>query len=196
MEFLALSGWFAWTIAGLIFFSVMCWSVERDNAAGATFTVLAFGAFFQFFTDFKPLGLILDRPLFSLGLFAAYLAAGTVWGVVKWAFFVYRVRDAYDAARSRYMLSKGLTEATLTDPLRKSLVEYAQREIGYALPVRVTQHKSRVTTWMVYWPVSAAWTLLHDPITRFYSWSYARIAGLLQSISARAFSRFEADFKA
>jgi hypothetical protein len=44
---------------------------------------------------------------------------------------------------------------------------------------------------MTYWPWSALWTLINDPVRRFFCWIYEQISGVLQEISDRAFQNIE-----
>jgi len=56
-----------------------------------------------------------------------------------------------------------------------------------AIPPSVVDEKPRIMAWMIWWPLSAAWTIVDDPVRRLFQHIYHRIAGRLQAVSNRAF---------
>lgn len=52
-------------------------------------------------------------------------------------------------------------------------------------------YKSKITTWIVWWPTSALWTLMSDPMVRIANWIFSRLKGTYQLIANKAFSKFE-----
>jgi hypothetical protein len=50
-----------------------------------------------------------------------------------------------------------------------------------------SDHKARITGWMTYWPWSAAWWLMHEPVTRVWRVVYAKTAAQFQRISDSVF---------
>jgi hypothetical protein len=41
--------------------------------------------------------------------------------------------------------------------------------------------------WLVYWPFSAAWTIIHDPVKKAFKWIYRRLQGVYESIAIRLY---------
>lgn len=60
-------------------------------------------------------------------------------------------------------------------------------------PPHPNDNKGRIIFWMSYWPFSAVWTIINDPITRFYRFVYHRIGDMLAGISNRMFSKYKND---
>ena len=56
------------------------------------------------------------------------------------------------------------------------------------IPPKVSEHKALITSWMTYWPISALWTLINDPIVRLFDSIYYGIAEYLQAISNKKFA--------
>jgi hypothetical protein len=56
-------------------------------------------------------------------------------------------------------------------------------------------NKSRILSWMTYWPWSALWTLLNDPVRRLMRRIYYRIKGILQGISDKIFKDIDAELE-
>jgi hypothetical protein len=95
----------------------------------------------------------------------AYLALGTGWAVIKWWSYV-----------------------------RKQLRNWKPRNYGTGATepqrILVKEHKSRIMTWMSFWPMSLLWTLLNDPIRKLFTEIYTRISGTLQKIADREYEKF------
>ncbi len=51
-------------------------------------------------------------------------------------------------------------------------------------------NKERIVTWILWWPTSAFWTILNDPLVRLANWMYARFQGMYTRIANRAFAKF------
>jgi len=49
------------------------------------------------------------------------------------------------------------------------------------------EYKSEIIVWMSYWPWSMTWTLLNDPIKRFFNFIYLKFSTLYQKLSDRIF---------
>lgn len=49
------------------------------------------------------------------------------------------------------------------------------------------REKSRIMTWMMYWPWSASWTLINDPVKRAFTAVYDQLRALFDGIVKRAF---------
>lgn len=63
------------------------------------------------------------------------------------------------------------------------------------LPLRVSENKARIISWMAYWPASMAWTVLDDPFRRAMVAIFERIGGSLQRMSDRRFQGMDDAWK-
>ncbi len=69
--------------------------------------------------------------------------------------------------------------------------QYIRSEgIKSIIPSAMT-HKERIVTWILWWPTSAFWTILNDPLVRLANWMYSKFQGLYRRIADRAFAKFE-----
>lgn len=93
----------------------------------------------------------------SIGIFLLYLVAGTLYSLVKWAIFVSDGKD--------------------------KLV----RENNNFYPNNWTpgRHKSKITHWMIYWPISGIWTLISNPVVRAFNRIFYKLETVYQKISDR-----------
>ena len=52
------------------------------------------------------------------------------------------------------------------------------------------QHKSRIITWILWWPTSMFWTVLHDFFLRLGEWFVETFKGVYAQISNKAFDKY------
>jgi len=77
--------------------------------------------------------------------------------------------------------------------------EFASREHGVNLssfPPKANDNKGKIIFWMSYWPFSATWTLINDPITRLYRFIYRRLGAVFEKISHAMFAKYKDDLAA
>jgi len=203
--FLFGSLWFWGLLAVTSIILISC--LEKDNEGGATIVFLATLAAVVFFGNNSWLTFIFENP-FSIGLLAgAYLFIGVLWGISKWWIYLHDVSarnraERYDwVARQWDRLEVGDPnfleyEAAHANPpsrwpdlVKDDWKKYAKTQYhGKTIKKpMVSNSKARITAWMTYWPWSALWTLINDPIRRFYRWAYTQLRGLLQGMSDKAF---------
>ena len=153
----------------------MCWLVEgSEHSVGATVALALVLVILQLFTDVHPFTYILNDPLRAAVIAAAYVAVGIGYLWYKWS--------SYTRMAARYI------KAYMAEHPSAASNE-AARYLGYrSAPLKVNDYRTRIMGWMIYWPLSLAWTLLNDPIRRLYDAIYNCIAKSLQEISNRAFS--------
>jgi hypothetical protein len=141
-------------IAGLILITLF---TEKGELGWSVFVFLAFLAVI-FFIDkswsFDEFKTYLaDNTGYIISGAIVYVLIGILWAIMKWKWFC---RDKY--------------------------ASYANRSYEPST-IFASEHKARITGWMVWWPFSMGWFLLHDPITRFYNYLYTRLSRMFDSIS-------------
>jgi hypothetical protein len=195
--------WGLLAVASIILISCL----EKGEEGGATFVFLATLAAVVFLGNTGWLTYIIANPL-SIGLFAgAYLLIGVGWGIIKWWIYLHDVSarnraERYDWVAKRkaglnetddnyeeYKAACTLAPKQWSHTVKEAWKDYVDRHY-YGKPIKkpmVSENKARITAWMTYWPWSALWTLLNDPIRRFYRWTVNQLRGLLQGMSDKAF---------
>lgn len=159
----------------LVLSALVIISLEYESGWGASGSL---GIFLIIMWLFGDLG-----NLFSLhGLTAlatmiiAYFVLGTGWAVVKWYFYLLAARDWLQS----HLDSKGKV-----DTYAPGFSTYFKGQDD--IPPKVSKHKAQIMLWMTYWPWSALWTLTNDPVKRAAKFIYARIGGIMQSMSNKVF---------
>jgi hypothetical protein len=136
---------------------------------------------------------VLSDPKRTALLVLAYFAVGAIWGVVKWVFFVHSQLEQYNEAKARFLAENKLT-AIDTPKAAFDFREFISRRFSRVeVNPQVSNHKADVTFWMSYWPFSALWTLINDPVRKFFRMIYTYLQGTMQSISDRMFKHASAE---
>lgn len=167
--------WF-WIVFG-IWSLVLFVSVEIDKPAHATIATVVFLALFGFWGVFPGgaslLGLLVAHPGYIAVGAVAFFALGTVWAVVKWWFYV---RNLAEKRKEQIEKNGGARGRGGYGTIRKPLVR---------------DNKSRIMTWMCFWPYSFIWTMINDPVRRVFKAIYNQIRAGLQKIADSAFEGLE-----
>lgn len=76
----------------------------------------------------------------------------------------------------------------------KPLFDEFCKEEGFNLkevrPLAI-KNKGRIIFWMSYWPCSALWTLINDPITRAYRFIWHRLGATFENMSKAMFAKYQ-----
>lgn len=134
----------------------------------------------------------------------AYVAAAIGWSLFKWHMLVQGAKQSWAAHIARFQEGKHTKEnhydreehiyktsyytieewATLTCWKVK---DSAAMRFRNHLPPRVEDFRGRIVGWMMYWPLSLLWFLLHNPLRSFFRWVFDNIAGWYTHIARRQF---------
>lgn len=136
--------------------------------------------------------------MFLLGI-VGYFVCGTGWAVAKWWFFVreqyYRYRELKKAFIKDNHLSITIDQP-IPDELKEKWRDYCYRSHRLIeINPQVSDHKMSIYIWIAYFPFSAAWTLINDPVRKICRHIYHSISGILQQISDSVFANTKQDFK-
>jgi hypothetical protein len=181
-----------WYTASVLAFGIAFWatvfllvllasiSTEYERFSGTTVVLVVGIALAWWLTKVNPFYWALEHWYAVLGYIAIYLGVGVGYGIFKWKLFVTKIVDKLRDFRRDKKIEGPLSAEQFTS--FKSFASYYGE-----LPVRVTRHKRQITGWMIYWPFSLPWTLINEPIKRFFNFVYYRLAGRLQDMSDNAF---------
>lgn len=165
------SSMFFW--AGLIpFFLILSlWRIEGHGESGfVAFMWLVILSGLQLCTDVKPFTHLWENPFQAVWIGASYAGVGVIYIWLKWVSFVRGI-----ARRKQEWLANNKGREPMS------------YDVGARhLPVKVGHYKSDIFGWFYFWPLSAAWTLLNDPVRRLFNAVYDQIAGSLQRIADKA----------
>lgn len=70
----------------------------------------------------------------------------------------------------------------------KSEVAEDPAKITQAIKPMAARHKSSITQWIAFWPISFAWTMINDPVRKIANYIFSRIKGTFQRMSDSMFA--------
>ena len=140
-------------------------SEEHDDTGGgllATIFLTGFIALYYFFGSKDHVGSIIsyfiENPSAILWSFVGYLGLGVIWAFVKWYFYLHK------------RVAKEMGNTMITP--------YTTVNIPIA-----GDNKWRIMSWMMYWPFSAVWTVINQPIKNAFNYIFIKLEGVFNSIS-------------
>jgi len=131
-----------------------------------------------------------------------YVVVGIVWSFIKWFSFLMSIRDKYRQWKSEFLSFKGL-DSKLVALQPEHIEDFKtfvrnRRDYGYVDPIadlhdgkrpRAANNKSRIVSWMSFWPCSMIGTVLNDPVRRLFSFLFASFKAQYQKMSDAVFSK-------
>lgn len=181
MEFLIFGTvWFWILFLGASF--LIIWFLEnalgrsKDSGGGmlSTITLIAAIAVYYFLGSSQDVInfflYVKDHPIFSLLRVGAYIGIGLVWSIFKWYFFLRNKAESLTAQMDEYPASTSFSEKDFP---------------------KAKDNKARIISWMSYWPFSAFWTLLNEPIKKTYKYIYSKIEGLYDKMTEKIFAELK-----
>jgi hypothetical protein len=110
---------------------------------------------------------VIEHPVLTVTYVLIYIAIGAAWSVVKWWFAeTNRLREF----KENFARDYGINPEKYAEQLARAKSN----------PVR---YKSDITFWISFWPLSAVYTLLNDPVRRAARRIYAELQGVYQRIT-------------
>ena len=133
---------------------------------GPVVTLLVFLSCFYLFGGkadcIKILHLIYVNWLSVIFYTILYLLVGTIWSFIKWYFFLLRVKKEID---SNNYYNKSKPEAV--------------------------DHRDRISSWIIYWPMSLLYNVITDPISKAVSFIFEKVKGSYDNMANKIFDEVE-----
>lgn len=185
MGYAILAGFWFW-LAFFFVVALIIYEIEEDSGAGTTAVAVVGSVALWYFTGgTNPLPWLSQHWAELLGYLVLYIIVGAGWGIAKWWFYLHNKGDEYEEQRANYQ--KAWTDAT---PSFKAGYgdDYKTWIANKGYPPAFLEHKADFTMWMVWWPFSAFWTLLNDPLKRIYRMIVQHLGGMLTRMSNAVFA--------
>lgn len=175
--------------------------VENEKPGFATLSLIALAVTLSIFADVNLLAFTIHHPLQVLTGLGVYFLAGTLWSVAKWWFFVRSQAHEYYKCRADFLVQKGLPANTVFNPqlleeFHKGTVRDSNYPGGYSATSygsmrlerlrkrpSVRANKSRILIWMMFWPWSATWTIINDPVKKLFKEIFNCIKSVYESVA-------------
>jgi len=172
--------------------------VEREGWAATFFSASIVLLFWHYWGGIW--GWVSINPGDTLMFIGGYIVAGIIWALIKWKSYISESARNFKAVKEDF-ISKykdiGSNWALWIETLNKNKSKFKVGKWDYvsfhttdepedvvkSLTINANNKKSLIVSWIAYWPMSIAATLLNDPIRRFMSFIYDRISGIFQRMS-------------
>ena len=192
--------WFWLLLAAEIGWLVFC-AAKECTAWQSLLSVLIFLGVLQCFSNVNVAMFLIHNPILILVTAIVYLMGGCVWVFPKWWLFCKEHLRKYLDLREIFLRENKLAPgSSVPEDKKDAWTEYyAQNNRYYENSVvfkpEPGNYKNRIITWMTLWPLSFLWTMLNDPIVRFFQHIYYEISGVLRRISDNVFKDVNNDFE-
>jgi len=216
-EFLAavliFGGFWFWTFSALAFFVIMAFA-ENEKNFWAFITLGVFIGLMEWSGSTTILNTITSNPLVIIKWAALYFVIGSVWSIIKWFSYVSNKAKEFGEKKLAYIIKYNAVgserikvtnqefyelEVSVKTPIPEISTEdflSFLRKVGYmtysanSIIPSATNNKDRLVSWIIWWPTSALWTLINDPIRKLAEKLYGSLQGVYSKISQQAFKDF------
>lgn len=185
--------WF-WVL-GAAFFGALTYFTERDSYVSATILAIVVIWITASVNDVS----LFANPMLWLQWGAIYLAVGAFWSFLKWFSFLNQEKDELRKIKQRFL--NQTEDVDLREDGTFSNADFAKfakfindKMYGYRdiqnrsdLIPSVGEHRNELVAWIVWWPFSAFWTILNDPLRRLANFVVDRFRGMYESMASRVF---------
>lgn len=171
---------------GLIVFGSLLWASERDSFILGTAVIILSAVVAQFVFAI-PVWAILTANLLMLGLYiVVYAAIGSLY-TAMWRLPNFVKKNGDRIQRDYEMWTKDQK-----DWGRKKLIEENREEINVsfekfldsdAYRYSVRNNKDRVASWVLLWPASLTWELMHKPFIWIWDSVYFGMGKVFENIN-------------
>jgi hypothetical protein len=178
--------------------------VEKEYIIWSGIITILYILFLNLTVNNSILDTIVSHPVRALIIIIEYFLLGFIWFFVKWWLFVTKKAIAYKEKRYTWLLSQkeykkergisieGLQELTLETKVPLSMNDDWLRHYGYNRDIpKAIQHKRTISHWVLYWPISALWSLIDDFVGKVIRIIVVRIRALYEAITRNAFKNIE-----
>jgi hypothetical protein len=182
-------GWFSLTfiIPFIAWNLLLIYCVESESPGYAIITTIVFILLIQFCSDVS----LINWVDLNLGKFIqwglTYIGIGVLYSIFKYTMYLTDKRRKFDRAFKRFcntINKPDLTIDNMPDEYKYRCYNYIKSSIGYNALPSLSDSTRNIVFWMGYWPWSAIWTLLNNPI----KWTFQEIKLMLSGLWKRLYS--------
>ncbi len=203
-------GFWFWVVCAVFFFVILAFE-ENDHDFWATTVLVIFGLI-MYHNNHIPL----DNPWLLAKYAGYYVAAGTLWSIVKIYFYMNKKADEFGVVKldfiKRYNRQENDEDALVMDAkttipdfavpaFKKFIIEkchggyYYGRDVEHCTIAEmvippVSTYKQKIIGWIAWWPMSFFWTMLNDPLVKLANFIFDRFQGIYARITKAAFAKF------
>lgn len=179
MQWIAI-GWFSWTfmVPFVVWNVLLIWFLEDESPGFALTSTIAFIILLQLCSDFSfPQWISLNTASFiKYGL--AYILIGVVYSIVKYIFYLTESRKIWDRKFNDFKNTRNIDRKITIENMPENQKRACFEHMRYTEIPTVSSSTRHIVFWMAYWPWSAFWTLLNNPLKWMYEYFKDMLGGL------------------
>ena len=144
--------------------------VEHEWPIPSVASLIVFIFLIWWLADIPIWAWIKANPWNLLKYIGYYIIGGIVWSFIKFHFALSRTREAVLELKKEWLTMKGDQSFSGSD---KTFKEFVHRRCSYDdRSVDPTQERTvgRLVFWASFWPISFIWTIINDPVRKFFRW--------------------------
>lgn len=183
----------------LIGFLALTFMVACELEVLTAILLLGGGALSCWYFEIPLRELAQDNWLQVLVFTACYILIGALYSVPKWMLFGKKLREKLDdyikSGNPIPQYSSGMTWGDMTQKmgnwnpripnLKVTVSGNPPYKVQFDIPL--VENKSRLTSWMIFWPFSLTATLAEDFVVKIYERLYRALSELYTRITAHTF---------
>jgi len=196
---------------------VIFYCLDNEKGIAATVTAVVAVVAMVVLGDGKLPSYVLENPGHLVGFILAYFAAGGLWSLAKWYLFASKKRDTYEDVKRKFLLERGVQTAEVPEHHKADFRDHLLGDSDWSDEISVLEkqpdgsvnrirktvlkikpiaweHKTRIITWMTYWPWSLLWSLLDDIVRNVFRRIQRYLEGLMDWIASLVFKGTDQDF--
>lgn len=187
--------WF-WIVSAAFFGLMIYWTEDDSNF----FAGIGLAAFVWTMASVNGFSIIAN-PMLWVKWAAIYFALGTVWSFIKWFSYLHKAKDTLRGFKADFVKKTKAVlkkDGTFEDHDFAGFADYLNdhhylgrgaSRIGTRADVQpsMSDNFSDLVRWIVWWPFSAFWTILNDPIRRLAEFIVRRFKTAYDGLAARVF---------
>jgi len=188
--------WF-WLVSAAFFGLMIYWTEEDCNF----FAGIGLAAFVWTMASVNGISLIANPMLWAKWV-AIYFALGTTWSFFKWFSYLHSVKRTLREYKEKFVKKTQAVlrkDGTFEDHDFAGFADYlndnyykngSKNNIKTRADVVPTMNDNfgDLVRWIVWWPFSAFWTILNDPIRRAAEFIVRRFRGVYEGLATRVFN--------
>lgn len=195
------------------------WALDSERGGLATFALVVTALVLFLFGDARLPAFVITHPGSILLAVLGYFVGGAIWSVIKWSLFSQEKRDDYEDLKRNWLKKQGVSGSDVPDALKPSFVDvllddYSGKWSKDAIETTIDEsgtktvtrkrvvdivpvawdNKSRIMTWMCFWPWSALWALIDDFVRKVFKRIQRALEALMDRIAQFHFRDAHKDY--
>ncbi len=143
---------------------------------------------------------IVANPMLWIKWAVVYFAIGTMWSFLKWFSYLHGVKRTLRELKEKFIKKTQVVlrkDGTFEDRDFAGFADYLRDNhyLGYGNEIEtrsdviptMNDNFGDLVRWIVWWPFSAFWTILNDPIRRLAEFIVRRFRGMYEGLANSVF---------